>query len=217
MRRNRADGGAARDHRRTGRRLDGFGTLSQPGVRPFCPVGATLPGHCVHDRCSSPAWGSRDAAVTDLGGSNESGQSAFYGAWKGTVVSKESVVKHVLTQGTSLGGTILLIAVGILEVVQSISALAGDEVIVTGIEYTYQFDVIAWGGVHLVLGVIAVASGIALFTGAAWARVGAVVICAVSILVNFLWLPYYPAGAVTIIALNAVVIWAVATWNIEET
>jgi hypothetical protein len=132
-------------------------------------------------------------------------------------VSKESVVKHVLTQGTSLGGTILLIAVGIREVVQSISALAGDEVIVTGIEYTYQFDVIAWGGVHLVLGVIAVASGIALFTGVAWARVGAVVICAVSILVNFLWLPYYPAGAVTIIALNAVVIWAVATWNIEET
>lgn len=127
------------------------------------------------------------------------------------------MVKHVLTQGTSLGGTILLIAVGILEVVQSISALAGDEVIVTGIEYTYQFDAIAWGGVHLVLGVIAVASGIALFTGAAWARVGAVVICAVSILVNFLWLPYYPAGAVTKIALNAVVIWAVAPWNIEET
>ncbi|QHE70885.1 hypothetical protein GFS60_04478 [Rhodococcus sp. WAY2] len=35
-------------------------------------------------------------------------------------------------------------------------------------------------------------------------------ICAVSILVNFLWLPYYPMWAITIIALNAVVIWAVS-------
>lgn len=43
------------------------------------------------------------------------------------------------------------------------------------------------------------------------------VICGVSILVNFLWLPNYPMWAISIIALNAVVIWAVATWNPEET
>lgn len=39
------------------------------------------------------------------------------------------------------------------------------------------------------------------------------VICAISIVVNFLWLPYYPMWAITIIALNAVVIWAVSTWH----
>lgn len=114
-----------------------------------------------------------------------------------------------------MGGAVLLVTVGVLEFFQGISAIAKDDVIVVGIEYTYQFDVTTWGWIHLVLGVIVAAVGVALFTGATWARVGAMVLCALSILVNFLWLPYYPVWAITIIALNAVVIWAVATWNPE--
>ena len=84
---------------------------------------------------------------------------------------------------------------------------------VTGVDYTYEFDFTGWGWTHLIVGAIVTAIGIALFTGATWARVGAMVICAVSIFVNFLWLPYYPMWAITIIALNAVVIWAVSRWN----
>jgi hypothetical protein len=134
---------------------------------------------------------------------------------KGTVMSKESWVKQVLEQGTSWGAAILLIAVGILEVLQSISVIFADEMIVTDIEYTYQFDLIVWGWTHLVLGVIGIVTGIALFADATWARPGVVVICGVSIFVNFLWLPHYPAWALTIIALNTVVIWAVATWRTD--
>jgi len=131
-------------------------------------------------------------------------------------MSEESVVKRDVVQGSARGGAVLLVTVGILEVLQGLSAIAKDEVIVTGIDYTYQFDLTAWGWTHLVLGAIVTAAGIALFTGAAWARVGAMVICAVSILVNFLWLPYYPMWAITIIALNAVVIWAVSTWHPDK-
>ncbi|MGW4337470.1 DUF7144 family membrane protein [Rhodococcus koreensis] len=58
--------------------------------------------------------------------------------------------------------------------------------------------------------------GIALFTGTTGARGGAMVVCAVSILVNFLRLPYHPMWAITIIALNAVAIWAVATWHPDK-
>ncbi|PBC36761.1 hypothetical protein CJ179_43100 [Rhodococcus sp. ACS1] len=131
-------------------------------------------------------------------------------------MSEESLVKKGVAKGTSMGGAVLLVTVGALEFLQGISAIAKDDVIVVGVEYTYKFDVTAWGWFHLVLGVIVAAVGIALFTGATWARVGAMVLCAVSIFVNFLWLPYYPLWAITIIALNAVVIWAVATWNPDE-
>jgi hypothetical protein len=130
-----------------------------------------------------------------------------------TVMSEESLVKRGVAQGSARGGAVLLVTVGVLEVLQGLSAIAKDEVIVTGIDYTYQFDLTAWGWTHLVLGALVTAAGIALFTGATWARVGAMEICAVSILVNFLWLPYYPMWAITIIALNAVVIWAVSTWH----
>lgn len=58
--------------------------------------------------------------------------------------------------------------------------------------------------------------GAALFTGRVWARLCALVICAVSIVVNFLWLPHYPTWAIPIIALDAVVIWAVATWSPQQ-
>ena len=134
---------------------------------------------------------------------------------KGTFMSEQSLVKQGVAQGTSMGGAVLLVTVGVLEFLQGISAIAKDQVIIAGIEYTYQFDVTAWGWIHLVLGVIVAGIGAALFTGAGWARVGAMTICAVSIFANFLWLPYYPWWSITIIALNAVVIWAVATWNPE--
>jgi hypothetical protein len=128
-------------------------------------------------------------------------------------MSEESLVEHDTTQGTAREGAVLLVTVGVLEVLQGLSAIAKDEVIVSGTDYTYQFDLTSWGWTHLVLGAIVTAVGIALFAGAGWARVGAIVICAVSILVNFLWLPYYPMWAITIIALNAVVIWAVSAWH----
>ena len=132
-------------------------------------------------------------------------------------MSEESLVTDGVVQGSARGGAVLLITVGVLELLQGLSAIAKDEVLVTGIDYTYQFDLSAWGWTHLVLGVIVTAVGIALFTGAGWARTAALVTCAVSILVNFLWLPYYPMWAITIIALNAVVIWAVSTWHPENT
>lgn len=132
------------------------------------------------------------------------------------MMSEDSLVKQGVAKGTSMGGAVLLVTVGVLEVLQGISAIAKDDVIVVGIEYTYQFDVTTWGWFHLIFGVIVAAVGAVLFTGATWARVGAMILCALSIFVNFLWLPYYPLWAITIIALNAVVIWAVATWNPDE-
>ncbi|MCQ4117652.1 DUF7144 family membrane protein [Rhodococcus tibetensis] len=115
--------------------------------------------------------------------------------------------------GTSIAAAIVLITVGILQLLQGIAAVAENEVFVVGIEYAYKFDFTTWGWIHIVLGVIIALVGIALLTGATWARVVAIAIAALSIVANFLWLPYYPWWSVLIIALNVVAIWAIATWN----
>ncbi|MGV9869723.1 DUF7144 family membrane protein [Rhodococcus koreensis] len=128
-------------------------------------------------------------------------------------MSEESLVKQGVAKGTAMGGAVLLVTVGVLEFLQGISAVAKDEVILVGAEYTYKFDVTAWGWIHLVLGAVVAAVGVGLFAGVIWARISAPIICGLSIVVNFLWLPYQPWWAITIIALNAVVIWAVATWD----
>ncbi|MFX1756408.1 Uncharacterised protein [Rhodococcus gordoniae] len=126
---------------------------------------------------------------------------------------EEMSVKQGLAAGTSVGAAIIMTLIGALQLLQGIAAVAEDEVFVTGQEYVFRFDLTTWGWVHIVVGVVMVIVGIALISGVTWARVSAMVIAALSILVNFMWLPYYPGWALAIIALDVVVIWAVATWN----
>ncbi|MGV9724021.1 DUF7144 family membrane protein [Nocardia beijingensis] len=126
-------------------------------------------------------------------------------------------VRQGIAAGTSIAAAIILTTVGFLQLFQGISAVAEDELFVQGQQYTFKFDFTAWGWTHIVLGVVMIVIGIALMTGATWARVSAIVIAALSIIANFLWLPYYPGWSILIIALDVVVIWAVATWNPETT
>ncbi|WP_305092227.1 hypothetical protein [Prescottella sp. R16] len=121
--------------------------------------------------------------------------------------------KQGFAAGASIAAAILLMTVGILQIFQGISALADDDMFVVGPQYVYQFDLTAWGWIHLILGIVVVLIGLGLLTGATWARVCAIVIAALSIIANFLWIPWYPLWSILIIALDVVVIWAVTAWN----
>ncbi|MDH6677751.1 hypothetical protein M2284_001950 [Rhodococcus sp. LBL1] len=123
--------------------------------------------------------------------------------------------KQGFAAGTSIAAAIILMTVGILEIFQGISALAKDDVFVVGPQYVYQFNLTTWGWIHLVLGIVVVLVGLALLTGATWARVCAIILAALSIIANFLWIPWYPMWSILIIALDIVVIWAVSTWHPE--
>ena len=125
-------------------------------------------------------------------------------------------VQQAVAAGTSIGAAVLLMAAGFLSVFQGISAIAEDEILVTGPNYIYEFNTTTWGWIHVVLGVLIVVTALALMGGAMWARVVAVFLAALSILGNFLWLPYYPWWSITVIALDVVVIWAVTTWHPER-
>ncbi|MGW0045577.1 DUF7144 family membrane protein [Rhodococcus sp. NPDC003348] len=128
----------------------------------------------------------------------------------------DSGVKQGFAAGTSIAAAILLLTVGILQIFQGISALAKDEVLVFGPEYTYKFDVTTWGWIHLVIGILIALTGFFLMTGATWARITAIFLAALSIIANFLWLPYYPLWSILIIAIDVVIIWAVTTWDTER-
>ncbi|MEV0437210.1 hypothetical protein [Nocardia sp. NPDC050413] len=118
-----------------------------------------------------------------------------------------------IAAGTSIAAGILLAVVGVLQIFQGISAVANDDLIVVGPEYAYQFDLTSWGWWHIVLGAIVVIVAIGLMAGQTWGRVAAMLIAALSIVANFLWLPYYPWWSIIIIVLDVVVIWAIATWH----
>ncbi|MXP23763.1 hypothetical protein GIY30_20710 [Gordonia sp. HNM0687] len=122
-------------------------------------------------------------------------------------------VKEGFAFGISIVAAALLFVAGIVAVFQGISALANDDLFVIGTEYVYKFDLTTWGWIHLIIGILAILVAGGLAVGADWARISAIIIASISIIAQFLWLPYYPIWAILIIALDLVVIWAVATWK----
>ena len=51
-------------------------------------------------------------------------------------------------------------------------------------------------------------AGFFVLSGAVWARTVGVIVACLSIVLNFVWLPYYPWWAIIIIALDVFVVWA---------
>jgi len=67
-----------------------------------------------------------------------------------------------------------------------------------------------WGWVHLTIGVLGVAVAIAILRWAAWGQICGIIIASLSMLTNFAFIPLYPWWAITIIAFNLLVIWALS-------
>ncbi|MBF6213236.1 hypothetical protein IU433_24195 [Nocardia puris] len=109
-----------------------------------------------------------------------------------------------------------LLAAGLLSLFQGISAVADDRIFTAAPRYLYRFDVTTWGWIHVALGGLFILTAAGLLVGRAWARVIAIVLAALSIVGNFLWLPYYPWWSVTVIVLDVVVIWALSTWRPDQ-
>lgn len=111
--------------------------------------------------------------------------------------------------GVTVFAGILMIMAGAFHAFQGFVALVNDQFFVVGKEYVFEFDLTSWGWIHLLLGIGVALAGFFLFQGAIWARTVAVVLACVSILANFLWMPYYPVWSLTVIAFDVFVIWAV--------
>ena len=114
----------------------------------------------------------------------------------------------LVAYGTVSFAGVMLAVTAIFQILQGISAVANDKLYVVGLNYTYEFDVTTWGWIHIVVGAIALATGIGLLMGQGWARILGIVMAVVVIVTNFAYLPYYPFWSITIIAFAVFVIWA---------
>lgn len=86
--------------------------------------------------------------------------------------------------------------------------IVNDEFYAVTADYVFQFDVTAWGWIHLIAGVIVFFAGVGLLSGQVWARTVGVILAIGSILANFAWLPWYPFWSILMITFGVIVIWA---------
>lgn len=113
--------------------------------------------------------------------------------------------------GWTVFAAVMMIFGGILAVFQGIAAIAEDDIIVKTRNYSFAFNTTGWGWIHLILGVVVLLAGLALFSGAVWARIIGVLLAGLSMIANFIWLPAYPLWAIVVIAIDIAVIWALCT------
>ncbi|MEV5335115.1 hypothetical protein AB0K99_24180 [Streptomyces werraensis] len=97
---------------------------------------------------------------------------------------------------------------GVMAIFEGIAAIARDDVFVATPNFTYEFSLTGWGWVHLILGALVAAAGLALFTGATWARAVGVGLAGLSMIAHFVWLPYQPVWSIVLIVVDGFIIWA---------
>ncbi|MFI9819445.1 hypothetical protein ACIHFC_03050 [Streptomyces sp. NPDC052013] len=117
-------------------------------------------------------------------------------------------VRQQWAEGLTVFAGVTLVIAGVLDILRGVMGIAEDELFVTTSEYVFEFDLTAWGWIHLVLGALAVVVAFGLFQDALWARVAGVVIAGLIIIAQFLSLPYYPVWSVVMIAFSGFIIWA---------
>ena len=117
--------------------------------------------------------------------------------------------------GLTVFAAALMVVTGIWQIFAGIAALLRNVVYVGTPQYIYEFDLTGWGWFHLILGVLVAATGFGVFTGQTWARVVGILLVGLSLIGNFLFIPYYPVWSLAVIALDVVVICALATYRRE--
>jgi hypothetical protein len=103
---------------------------------------------------------------------------------------------------------VVMVTVGIFQSIAGLAAIIEDEFYVIGREYAFEFDVTTSGWIHLIIGLIVLASGFGVFSGNVLARTVGVIAAVGSMIAAFLWLPWYPIWAVIIIAVDIAIVWA---------
>jgi hypothetical protein len=106
---------------------------------------------------------------------------------------------------------VMMIVLGSFHAIEGLTAILKDQFFVfTANNYLISVDVTTWGWIHLIGGALVAVAGFFVFSGALWARAVGILLASLSMIANFLFLPYYPIWALLIIALDVAVIWALA-------
>lgn len=109
--------------------------------------------------------------------------------------------------GWTVFSAVMLALAGTMGIINGLIAIIHDEVYVVGEEQIVAFDFTAWGWWHLGLGAVVVIAAFALASGALWARILGVMVAFIHAVSQVAFIEAYPFWSLTIIALDAIVIY----------
>jgi len=110
---------------------------------------------------------------------------------------------------------IMMMVVGVYQAIMGLVAIFNDKYYLVGSSgLVVSVDYTVWGWVHLIVGLIAVAAGMALMQAKNWGRIVAIVLAVVSAVLNLAFLSAYPIWSTLIIAFDVIVLYALTVhWH----
>jgi len=129
--------------------------------------------------------------------------------------SMESPAQRTGWTGWLTFAAVMMIIGGSLNALYGVIAAINDEWVVWTNRGAVYLDISEWGWVHIILGVVVLLSGFGVLSGNVLARTVGVILAAVRIVVNFLFLPAYPLWALTVVTIDVLVIWALTAHGRE--
>jgi hypothetical protein len=111
---------------------------------------------------------------------------------------------------------ILMIVIGGLDFFEGLIAVIRGQYFVLTANQIVVFDLTTWGWIMMIWGVIVVLAGMGLLAGSGWARWFTIIVAALNIFIQlgFVGSSQYPLWALTVLALNIVVFFALtARWD----
>jgi hypothetical protein len=115
--------------------------------------------------------------------------------------------------GLILFAAAIMVIAGVWQVFTGTVALVHDKIYVGTPQYLFAFDLTGWGWAQLLTGILSVAAGFAVLRGQTWARIVGIGLACLSMVIQFMFIPYYPIWSLLVIALDAVIIWGLATYR----
>jgi hypothetical protein len=116
--------------------------------------------------------------------------------------------------GWTVFAAAVMLIVGCLDALYGLAGILNDEVVIVGGQGVIIADVTAWGWVHLLLGLILIATAVGLFAAAEAARLAAVFFVTLNAVAQIVWFPAAPLWAFLMIVLDVTIIYQLtARWE----
>jgi len=125
-------------------------------------------------------------------------------------------MQEVRTSGWVVFAAVLMVMAGIFGMINGLIALTKDEVYLVTEDRIVLFDFTQWGWIHLILGAVVFFAGLAVTTGALWARLIGVLLAMIFVISQIAWIEAYPFWTLVTIGLGIAVIFALLVHGEDE-
>jgi len=134
-------------------------------------------------------------------------------------MSHQSATRQGVSQWASgpivfAGG--MLVITGVLQIFIAIPALIHDKIYDATIKYLFAFDLTTWGWIQLITAIASIVAGYGALRGLTWARIVGIAVAGLSMVIEFAYIPHFPLWSVLVIAIDTVIILALATYRPDE-